>query len=52
MKKLIKLLTMLLALVILVSTNLTAFASSTSDAVYANTNSEFNGNVIVTDKGM
>lgn len=52
MKKLRKLLTMLLALVMLVSTNLTAFASSTSDAVYANTNSESNGNVIVTDTGI
>ena len=52
MKKLRKLLAMLLALVMLVSTNLTAFASSTSDAVYTNTNSESNGNVLVTDTGI
>ena len=52
MKKLRKLLTILLALVMLVSTNLTTFASSTSDAVYTNTNSESNGNVPVTDTGI
>lgn len=52
MKKFKRLLTMLLAIVMLVSSNLTAFASSTTNIVYETTNSESNGNVIVTDTGI
>lgn len=51
-KKSKRLLTLLLALVMLVSTNLTAFASSTTNTVYETTNSEANGNVIITDTGI
>lgn len=53
MKKVRRLLTMLLALVMLVSTNLTAFASSaTTDPTLTSSNSDSNGNVIVTDTGI
>lgn len=52
MKKFKRLLTMLLAIVMLVSSNLTAFANSTTNIVYETTNSESNGNVIVTDTGI
>lgn len=52
MKKNRRLLTMLLVVVMLASTNLTAFASSTTNIVYETTNLKPNGNVLITDTGI
>lgn len=52
MKKVKRILPLFLALVMMLSTNLTAFASSSTNTLNANTYSEENGNVIVTDTGI